>query len=180
MELKATVGNPNEAIPVKPGFEDFFGEIMSLVRNGEMNNLLGEELKQLALAFPFKHDMDQFNIVSDKPYERTLIGRDESGWEALVMTWRKGAQSSIHGHPEFAAYSLLKGKLQLELFEDVDGTGNIKLAKVTEAAENTGFYALGEANVLTNHIHRITCLSDIAYSLHIYSDDARKGVVYGI
>ena len=64
--------------------------------------------------------------------------------------------------------------------EDVDGTGNIKLAKVTEAAENTGFYALGEANVLTNHIHRITCLSDIAYSLHIYSDDARKGVVYGI
>ena len=84
MELKATVGNPNEAIPVKPGFEDFFGEIMSLVRNGEMNNLLGEELKQLALAFPFKHDMDQFKIVSDKPSERTLIGRDESGWEALV------------------------------------------------------------------------------------------------
>ena len=33
MELKATVGNPNEAIPVKTGFEDFFGEIMSLVRN---------------------------------------------------------------------------------------------------------------------------------------------------
>jgi predicted metal-dependent enzyme (double-stranded beta helix superfamily) len=180
MELKATVGNTQETIHVKPGFEDFFGKIMNLVRNGEMNDQLGEDLKLLALTFPFDHDMNQFNTVSDNPYERTLIGRDESGWEALIMTWRKGSQSSIHGHPEFAAYNLLKGKLQLEIFEDVDGTGKIKLARVAEAAENTGFYALGEANVMTNHIHRITCLSDIAYSLHIYSDDARKGVVYGI
>lgn len=44
MELNATVGNHNEAMPVKPGFEDFFGKIMSLVRNGEVNDELGEEL----------------------------------------------------------------------------------------------------------------------------------------
>ena len=180
MELKETVGNANEVIHVKPGFEEFFGKIMNLVRNGQMNDKLGEELKQLALTFSFNNDLNQFNIFSDKPYERTLIGRDESGWEALIMTWRKGAQSSIHGHPEFAAYNLLKGKLKLEIFEDVDGSGKIKLARVVEVAENTGFFALGEANIMTNHIHRITCLSDISYSLHIYSDDARKGVVYGV
>ena len=180
MEQNATVGNTSAAISVKPGFEDFFGKIMSLVRNGEMNDRLGEDLKQLALTFPFDHDMNQFNTASNSHYERTLIGRDESGWEALIMTWHKGMQSSIHGHPEFASYSLLKGTLQLELFEDVDGTGDVKLTSVTKATENTGFYALGEANVMTNHIHRITCLSDNSYSLHIYSDDARKGVVYEV
>ncbi|WP_320052497.1 cysteine dioxygenase [uncultured Acetobacteroides sp.] len=179
MELKETVGNPNEILGVKPGFEEFFGEIMDIVRKGQINDKLGEELKQLALTFSCKNDLTQFRKVSDTPYERTLIGRDESGWEALIMTWHKGAQSSIHGHPEFAAYNLLKGKLKLEIFEEVDGTGEVELARVVEVDDNTGFYALGKANVMTNHIHRITCLSDISYSLHIYSDDARKGVVYG-
>lgn len=180
METKETVGKLNEIIHIKPGFEDFFEKIMNIVRNGQMNDKLGEELKDLALSFPYNYDLNQFNTVSGSNYERTLIGRDQSGWEALIMTWPKGAQSSIHGHPEFAAYNLLRGKLKLETFEDIDGTGNIKLAREIEVPENTGFFAFGKANAMTNHIHRITCLSDISYSLHIYSDDARKGVVYGI
>ena len=38
-----------------------------------------------------------------------------------------------------------------------------------------GLYAIGEAGKFNNHIHRITCLSDMAHSLHVYSDDALKG-----
>jgi len=180
MEIKETVGNPNEFVQIKPGFEDFFKQIISLVKNRQINEQLGEELKRLALTFPLMYDLRQFDIISDNLYERTYLGKDESGWEAIIMTWRKGRQSSIHGHPQFASYNLLKGDLKLEIFENVKGTGEIKLARVIEATENTGFFALGEDNTMTNHIHRITCMSDISYSLHIYSNDARKGVVYRI
>lgn len=180
MILSETVGNPNEVMHVKPGFEIFFEKIMNLVRDKELHAEIGDELRRLALTFPSYYDMQQFDIVSDKDYERTLIGRDDSGWEALIMTWRKGRQSSIHGHPQFAAYNILKGKLKLEVFEETNNNGEIKLSKELETDEGTVFYAIGEANIMTNHIHRISCLSDISYSLHIYSDDARKGVTYSL
>jgi predicted metal-dependent enzyme (double-stranded beta helix superfamily) len=180
MKLLETVGNPNEVIHVKPGYEVFFKELMTLVRNSELNQKLGEDLKSLALAFPSHYDLDAFDIVSTNQYERTFIGKDDSGWEAIIMTWRKGRQSSIHGHPQFAAYNVLKGNLKLEIFEDPKGNGEIKLVNALEISENTGLFAIGESNTITNHIHRISCLSDISYSLHIYSDDARKGFTYSL
>jgi predicted metal-dependent enzyme (double-stranded beta helix superfamily) len=180
MKLELTVGNPNEIIPVKPGYEDFFEELMKLVRTHNLDKQLGEELKRLALTFPAYYDLDAFDILSSNQYERSLIGKDASGWEAIIMTWRKGRQSSIHGHPQFAAYNMLKGRLQLEIFEDAQGDGNITLVNTLEIDENTGLYAIGESNAMSNHIHRISCLSDISYSLHIYSDDARKGFTYSV
>ena len=180
MKLTETVGNHNEAINVKPGYEDFFREVMNLVKKTDLNEQLGEELKHLALTFPSKYDMDAFDIDSANQYERTFIGKDESGWEAIIMTWRKGRQSSIHGHPQFAAYNVLKGKLKLEIFEISTGNGDIKLANTLEIDGNTGLFAIGESKTMSNHIHRISCLSDISYSLHIYSDDARKGFTYSV
>ena len=179
MKLEKTVGNPNEIIHVKSGYEDFFGELMNLVRKNDMNEQLGEELKRLALTFPSRYDLNAFDIISANQYERTFIGKDESGWEAIIMTWRKGRQSTIHGHPQFAADNILKGKVKLEIFEDI-GNGDLKLLNELEIDEGTGLFAIGESNVMSNHIHRISCLSDISYSLHIYSDDARKGFTYSI
>jgi predicted metal-dependent enzyme (double-stranded beta helix superfamily) len=170
MKLSETVGNPNEVIHVKPGYEDFFGELMNLVRKDGLNEQLGEELKRF--------DLDAFDIDSSNQYERTFIGKDASGWEAIIMTWCKGRQSSIHGHPQFAAYNVLRGKLKLEIFEDAKDNGNIMLVNAVEIDKNTGLFAIGESNTMSNHIHRISCLSDISYSLHIYSDDARKGFTY--
>lgn len=180
MKLVETVGDPNEVIHVKPGYEDFFSELMNLVRKNDLNEQLGEELKRLALNFPSHYDLDVFDTDSANQYERTFIGKDESGWEAIMMTWRKGRQSSIHGHPQFAAYNVLKGKLKLEIFDDTKGNGDLTLVNTVEIDENTGLFAIGESNTMSNHIHRISCLSDISYSLHIYSDDARKGFTYSI
>jgi predicted metal-dependent enzyme (double-stranded beta helix superfamily) len=180
MRLLETVGNPNEVIYVKPGYEVFFKELMNLVRKNGLNQKLGEELKSLALAFPSRYNLDAFDIESGNQYERTFLGRDESGWEAIIMTWRKGRQSSIHSHPQFAAYNVLRGDLKLEIFEDAKGNGDIKLVNSLGIVENTGLFAIGESNKITNHIHRISGLSDISYSLHIYSDDARKGLTYSL
>ena len=180
MKLVETVGNPNEIIQVKPGYEDFFRELMILVRKNDLNEKLGEDLKRLALTFPSLYELDVFDIDSTNQYERTFIGKDESGWEAIIMTWRKGRQSSIHGHPQYAAYNVLKGRLKMEIFEDAKGNDEIKQVNTLEIDENTGLFAIGKANTMSNHIHRITCLSDISYSLHIYSDDARKGFTYSM
>ena len=180
MKLAETVGDPEEVIHIQGGYEVFFRELINLVRKNELNEHLGEELKRLALSFPTHNDLDLFDIDSANQYERSFIGKDESGWEAIIMTWRKGRQSRIHGHPQFAAYNVLKGKLKLEIFEDVNGKGDIRLLNTFEIDENTGLFAIGESKTLSNHIHRISCLSDISYSLHVYSDDARKGFTYSL
>lgn len=177
MKLEQTVGNPNAAIEVKQGYEDFFSDLMNLVKKNELNEQLGEELKRLALDFPNRYDLEAFNTCSDCAYERTFIGKDASGWEAIMMTWRKGKQSAIHSHPQFAAYNILKGKIKLEVFED-KGDGDVALINTLEVDENTGLFAIGEPNTMSNHIHRISGLSEASYSLHIYSDDARKGFTY--
>ena len=41
------------------------------------------------------------------------------------------------------------------------------------------FFAVGAPGRFDNHIHRITCLSPTGHSLHVYSDDALRGEVYG-
>jgi predicted metal-dependent enzyme (double-stranded beta helix superfamily) len=182
MKKIETVGNSSALFTVKSGYEDFFSQIMTLVKTNSVDEILGTKLRWLALDFPRHYELNEFGIVSDSDtfYERTFIGKDEeSGWEAIMMTWREGVQTEIHGHPQFAAYNLLYGSILLEIFEVVDEKrGRVKLQKRFEVDARTGFFAIGESNLMTNHIHRITGLSDIAYSLHIYSDDARKGLVY--
>ena len=61
----------------------------------------------------------------------------------------------------------------MEVFEPHED--GIKLAYKTVVNDTLGLYAIGEAGKFDNHIHRITCLSDTAHSLHVYSDDALKG-----
>jgi hypothetical protein len=41
-----------------------------------------------------------------------------------------------------------------------------------------GFAAIGHPGRFDNHIHRITCLSATAHSLHVYSDDALRGMTF--
>lgn len=173
-----TVGNPTEEIQVTPGYEEFFDEVMAHVKSIGINEQLGIMLKQLSLSFPQRYDLSAFDIDSGKAYERIFLGKDASGWEVLVMTWRKGRHSNVHGHPEFASYNFLKGRVKIELFEDRTGHGDLVMTRELEMDENTGIYGIGDSDDMSNHIHRVTCISDISISLHIYSDDARKGYTY--
>ena len=105
---------------------------------------------------------------------RNYIGRDtESGWEAIVMSWKKGNRTAIHAHPQFAGYTFADGVFLVEVFEPFKE--GIRLVQEMTISDIHGLYAIGEAGKFNNHIHRITCLSDTAHSLHVYSDDALKG-----
>ncbi len=169
-----------ESVSVRPGYESFFNGLIRLTTGKEPDKGLGDSLQtyvQEFLASDF--DLDNFKNPSGTQYERNYLGQDAgSGWEAILMSWRQGHRTTIHGHPSFASYCFASGRFRVELFERTDGAAP-RPVHVFEAGEGEGFFAIGMAKSFENHIHRITCLSETGHSLHVYSDDARRGVVYG-
>ena len=162
---------------VSNGYGGFMEGLLQLVEGKEIGAPLGEQIKAYALGFVEEHDLGGFNRFSDETYVRDYIGRDAgTGWEAIVMCWKKGNRTAIHSHPQFAGYTFADGEFLVEIFEP-RGTGAHPVQQLHIPGQ-LGLYAIGEAGKFTNHIHRITCLSKTAHSLHIYSDDALKGLKY--
>ncbi len=142
-----------------------------------MGNALGSTIKKHALDFTTRWNPNDFQRFAES-YVRNYIGQDErSGWEALVMSWQKGNHTSIHGHPQFASYTILSGELLIEGFKLNENGECVKLNEYVARAGDS-FFAIGKVGRFDNHIHRLTCVSDNAHSLHIYSADARMGNVF--
>lgn len=121
-------------------------------------------------------------------YTRTCIAKeslitepsatlDYRDFEALVMRWDKQAKTSIHGHPDFSFYYVVSGVFEVETFGTTLTSGlYVKEVQRLQQAEAT--WSFGEAERYDNCIHRITCLEP-GFTFHVYSDDAKKGVVFG-
>ena len=116
--------------------------------------------------------------VDDALGERIQGRSPETGWEAIVMSWQEGNRTSIHAHPQFAGYHFADGRFRLEIFEPA-GDGTARPVHSAEVEAPCAFFAIGKPGCFDNHIHRITCLSPTGHSLHVYSDDALRGEVYG-
>lgn len=157
-----------------PGYGSFFKELMEVVSIGEMGETLAQSIEAHALELVKKISPSCLPYAPEA-YLRNYIGRDEeSGWEAILMSWSSGNRTSIHSHPQFASYTFGHGRFLIEIFEPAEGSVAAKTAEI-EVGEGQSFHSIGEAGLFDNHIHRITCLSDTGFSLHIYSDDALKG-----
>ena len=168
-----TILNANQAIQIVPGYEEIFDELLGITRGKPINNDLGETIKAFAMKAARQIRPVYFTTFTS-PYTRNYIGRDQhSGWEMIVMGWREGDRTAIHGHPLYAGYTGVAGNVFLEVFERA-GDG---LRKVLEHVVQPGesFYSVGQVEDYENHIHRLTGLSKTAFTLHIYSSDARKG-----
>lgn len=160
-------------------YDNYFMELLTVTAHQKMDEKVAEAVKKHATKFLGIWNRKDFDRYQDN-YIRTYIGKDEvSGWEAIVMSWKKGNQTKIHGHPDFASYTSLTGELLVETFEPTVAN---KCRKVSEymVTNGQGFYAIGKEGEFNNHIHRISCLSDTAHSLHIYSDDALLGITYEV
>lgn len=173
----------SDAVEVREGISDFFNGLMSIVAGGDVRSGFPDEhtgsaVRDYVMGWLGSHPLDGFDEYSDDSYVRTYIGKSrETGWEAIVMTWKQGCRTTIHGHPCFASYNFADGTFQVEIFEKVsDGTARLVDKVVVDSPE--GFYAIGKAGTFDNHIHRITCLSPTGHSLHVYSDDARRGLLF--
>lgn len=156
------------------GYENFMDGLLDIVRSGMIDETMGEQVKTYVLDFVRNNPLAAFDRFADDTYVRDYIGRDaRTGWEAIVMSWKKGNRTAIHSHPQFAGYTFADGEFLVEIFEPCEG--GIRLVDELRINDVLGLYAIGEAGKSDNHIHRITCLSDTAHSLHVYSDDALKG-----
>ena len=156
-------------------YRNFMDGLLHIVANEPIANRLGDRIQDYALDFVRHHSLDSFNRFSPDSYVRNYLGRDpEAHWEALVMSWQKGNRTAIHAHPQFAGYTFAHGEFLIEIFEPVPE--GIRLKQEYVIKDIRGFYAIGDPGRFDNHIHRITCLSETGHSLHIYSDDALKGL----
>ena len=108
-------------------------------------------------------------------YSRTILQRLDSGFEAMVARWDKGAVTPIHGHPDFALIYIVKGALKETLYTKDGAAIRKELTTIHRAGEYT--YHHGIKGRLDNAIHQIQAMKD-SLSLHIYSDDALKGEVF--
>ncbi|MDR1273915.1 MAG: cysteine dioxygenase [Odoribacteraceae bacterium] len=169
-----TIFDATRKVEIIPGYEEIFATLLKKTAGKAITAGLGEELKSFAIDAASRVNPADFQHFTT-PYTRNYIGKDPAtGWEMIVMGWRKGDRTAIHGHPLYAGYTWIAGEALMEVFEKT-GDG---LKRVLERVMRPGdsFYAVGEVADYENHIHRLTGLSDTAFTLHIYSDDARKGV----
>ena len=95
------------------GYDTFFEKMMEICSAREIDHTLGEELKNYATEWLKENSLGSFDNYSDKAYSRTYIGRSTTGWEAIVMGWKRGNRTSIHSHPQFAAYNFADGEFEI-------------------------------------------------------------------
>ena len=143
-------------------YGEFFTGLTGITDRKPVDDALGERIQGYVLGWLEGHPLTAFDDYSATAYRRTYLGRSpETGWEAIVMSWQEGNRTSIHAHPQFAGY------------------GTARPVHSAEVEAPCAFFAIGKPGCFDNHIHRITCLSPTGHSLHVYSDDALRGEVYG-
>jgi hypothetical protein len=118
--------------------------------------------------------LDDFPRI-EGTYSRTIVHRDDNGFEAMAARWSKGAITTIHGHPPFIFYFVIDGSLKIDNYRR-DKTGLI-LDSSTCLGKNEHFFSIGEQGRFDNNIHQVQA-NEETLSLHISSDDSRKGEVF--
>ncbi|WP_457674955.1 cysteine dioxygenase [Thiolapillus sp.] len=132
---------------------------------------LDDEARLLALAGDF-HPSEDFPFVPHC-YSRSLLLNTADGAQVMVARWDQGAATPIHGHPRYAFVYVLQGRLRNETFRDTDRGLVPGESRICEAGDH--IYAAGREGRFDNAIHRVTALAP-SLSLHVYSDDALKGI----
>ncbi|MCD8072579.1 MAG: cysteine dioxygenase [Alistipes sp.] len=161
-------------VSIHPGHDEFFNGLLSLTAGEPIDEKLGGRIRDYVLGYVRSTPISIDNFT-DAGYVRNYIGRDErSGWEAIVMSWKRGNRTAIHSHPRFASYTIADGEFLIEIFEPA-GNGKARLKDAVVVYDSQCFFAVGQGDDYLNHIHRITCLGDTGHGLHVYSDDALKG-----
>jgi len=138
----------------------------------------GKREKYCSATLSFAKNLD-WNLTSfpraKNSYTRTIVARQEGGFEAMVARWDAGMSGLVHGHPDYAFYHLIEGRLGIEHF--TPGSDGPELVTSSIMEPGSHFCVEGTAGRFDNAIHRITAL-EASLSLHMYSDDALLGKCY--
>ncbi|MCF6249345.1 MAG: hypothetical protein L3J69_18620 [Desulfobacula sp.] len=142
-----------------------------LFKNPDPNQIT-EELSVFFKKHPIP--MDDFPQLSGT-YSRTILFRNDNGYEAMAACWSPGTTSSIHGHPKFALIIVTQGRLGVDYYKK-KGDQVVK-TKSQFLSEFQFFSDIGKNETFDNHIHKVHAYEE-TLSIHISSDDAAKGEIF--
>ncbi len=117
---------------------------------------------------------DDFPLISGT-YTRTILLRNNNGFEAMAAHWSPGTVSSIHGHPFFTLYYVVTGQLAYDNFRKNNAVVEKTSSGRLSASEHIAF--IGRPDTFDNHIHQVTAMEE-TLSIHVSSDDATKGEIF--
>ena len=86
-----------------------------------------------------------------------------------------GIETAVHGHPDYAFYLLVQGKVGVENF--VRTKTGLECTGKQLLSPGDHLCMTGVPQTFDNAIHRITALQK-SLSVHVYSDDALEGVCF--
>ena len=112
-------------------------------------------------------------------YRRTVVGAlhtpTEPGFEGVLAHWRIGCITPVHGHPPVVMYAALSGKYRMVMYKLTD-EGVVPTGETIMAAGDHLFH-VGKGDRYDHFIHSVECVEE-GWTLNLYSDDARKGLVF--
>ena len=113
-------------------------------------------------------EISQYIVLDTKGYHRSVVIRDKK-LELVVITWLRGQESGVHGHPGDCIYKVLRGTMREDLY--------------TRKAIKRNDIDTGSSSFICNAVgyHNVQNISDsFAVTLHLYSpsfeldDDVHK------
>lgn len=109
---------------------------------------------------------------------RHIIGTDGE-WVGYVLRWERDANSSIHGHPDFAYYQVIDGEFEMDFYKPVSrraaaytGTRTLLRGGVVWQQSERGRY--------DNLVHQVKSSSNAGLTLHLFSEDPGRGTYYEV
>ncbi len=104
-------------------------------------------------------------------YVRNIISNTGDYWLA-ILKWDKGVKTAIHGHPQQSFLYILDGEFTINNYQS-----NMSLIDSIVLKTRDYYYHNGKVDKLDNAIHSIESHRQ-SLSLHFYSDDPRKGIIF--
>ena len=145
-------------------------EIHEILKSKKYDDILDhiKDLKKEIKKIHFPHNKST--------YSRHILSKKDGFW-LLLIEWDKGVSTSIHGHPDQSFVYLIKGSLEVTSFETeplvlTDKKPLHEDEYLFHDQSNDGF-----DDEFDNCVHQIHSKTK-SLSLHFYSDDPRKGVVF--
>lgn len=117
-------------------------------------------------------------VLAREHYEDILLGHN---FEIIIGHWKKTyTPCHIHGHPQFLYYQVLSGIYLMHFYKIRDPkAGKVKLTSSVFLKTGDVYTVCADTQSMSNCIHSIQCYEP-GQTLHIYSNDATKGVRYKI
>jgi len=161
-------------------FSDLFATLLStrtLPNLPTLDTVASEQLVDSNVSRLQVLAQTQYQQMLDLPrhekYSRHVIGTDGT-WIGFICRWEPHVCSSVHGHPSFAYYHVLKGDFSMDLFSTTYDEHAVH-TKTTQMSEGDCIWQHGKPGCYDNFVHRVSTSNTGGLTLHLFSENPTIG-----